>query len=128
MPNRFLDLVGLTLAITGVTMYVRIGFWVGAAFTIILVGCTQEKPLPPDSQIIAAISKSDDYLSYEHAFLSASKSLIQNGACTLHDFEYMGGWVRSTQHSPNPVYFTYCGKMDLNHRIYLDANNGRTFK
>ena len=100
------------------------------AASITLSGCSQKSiPLPSDNEISTAISQSDDFSTHKQAFINASKILIGNGTCTLHDLQYMGGFVKSQEFAKSsPVYFTYCGKMDSEHKIYLDAEDVRIFK
>ncbi|MAK51643.1 SH3 domain-containing protein [Marinobacter sp. DSM 26671] len=79
--------------------------------------------------IFAAISSSDDFEAHQDVFVSASKTLINNGRCQLSDFQEVGGWVKSViNHKLEPVYFTYCGGMTNDNRIYLNVENGETFK
>ena len=109
-------------------MHLTIGPFL-AAIIILLTGCSgSSHPAPPDSEISAAISQSDDYAIHQQKFITASKDLIINGTCTLHDLQYMGGWVKASEFTPKPVYFTFCGKMDVSHRVYLDVSNGYIFK
>lgn len=75
-----------------------------------------------------AIKSTDDFQIHKDAFLRATATLVGNGTCTLVDLREMGGWVRSQTHKPKSVYFTYCGGMTVNNRIYLDANSGRIFR
>lgn len=79
--------------------------------------------------IFAAISSSDDFEAHQDVFVSASKTLINNGRCQLSDFQEVGGWVKSViNHKLEPVYLTYCGGMTNDNRIYLNVENGETFK
>ncbi len=72
--------------------------------------------------IFAAISSSDDFEAHQDVFVSASKTLINNGRCQLSDFQEVGGWVKSViNHKLEPVYFTYCGGMTNDNRIYLNV-------
>ena len=41
--------------------------------------------------IFAAISSSDDFEAHQDVFVSASKTLINNGRCQLSDFQEVGG-------------------------------------
>jgi len=75
----------------------------------------------------ALISGSDDYRTYKNVFAKAAADLIASGQCTRADFEEMGGWYKSTNHRTQPIYFTYCGGMRIENRLYLDASTGRVF-
>lgn len=77
---------------------------------------------------VAGIEKSDDALRYREQFNSAANSLIAQGLCSASDFQEMGGWVKSTTHRDKPIYFTYCGGMTAENRIYLDVSTGATFR
>jgi hypothetical protein len=74
------------------------------------------------------VSGSDDYRIYKDVFAKAALSLIKSGQCSREDFKDIGGWMKSGSQSSQPLYFTYCGGMASNNRIYLDASTGETFK
>jgi hypothetical protein len=76
----------------------------------------------------ALVSGSDDYRKYKDAFAKAAAELITSGQCDPQDFKNMGGWVKSTTHRDSPVYFTYCGEMRIQDRLYLNAATGDIFK
>jgi uncharacterized protein YgiM (DUF1202 family) len=88
----------------------------------------EEKVADLNSPVAKVIKSSDDFSKYQSIFVSASDKLIKSGKCRLGDFKEMGGWWRSTNHKPKPVYFTYCGGMTKNNRIYLNAATGKTFR
>jgi hypothetical protein len=88
----------------------------------------EEKPKKTNSVIGQAIKTSDDFVKYEDIFISTSQELIESGKCTLGEFKEMGGWWRSANHKPRKVYFTYCGGVTKNNRLYLDVSTGTTFK
>jgi hypothetical protein len=73
----------------------------------------------------ALVSSSDDYRIYKDVFARAASELIASGQCTRADFEEMGGWIKSENHRDQPIYFTYCGGMRLQNRLYLDASTGK---
>ncbi|MCZ2723713.1 SH3 domain-containing protein [Marinomonas sp. 15G1-11] len=80
------------------------------------------------SLISAAIESSDDFSKYKNAFILASEKLIKEGNCTLKEFEEMGGWWRSSNYIPEPVYFMYCGGMDQSNRVFLNTEKNIIFK
>lgn len=87
---------------------------------------------PPDPAESAAqaerlVAQSDDFTEHRAAFVRAANELIEQGRCTPADFEEMGGWMKSSNHRAEPVYFTYCGGMTITNRIYLNAETGRIF-
>ena len=88
----------------------------------------EEQETNLNSPVAKAIKSTDDFSKYQKLFVSASEELIKSGNCSLGDFTEMGGWWRSTNHKPKPVYFTYCGGMTISNRIYLDTVTGKTFR
>lgn len=81
------------------------------------------------NRLEAAIDGSDDYASYKTTFLSMSKELINSGTCSIEDFEYQGGWIRSVNYKPRKVYFTYCGEHgNTSGRIYFEPSTGGVFR
>jgi hypothetical protein len=76
----------------------------------------------------ALVIGSDDYRLYKDVFAKAAARLIASGRCTEQDFNNMGGWMKSTNHRDSPVYFTYCGEMHVNNRLYLNAATGDVFR
>lgn len=80
------------------------------------------------SPIVNAIKTSDDFSKYKNIFISTTKALIADERCTLKEFEEMGGWWRSPNDIPDPVYFLYCGGMDLQNRIFLNTETGSVFR
>jgi hypothetical protein len=75
-----------------------------------------------------ALKSSDNYLRYKKSFIKASENLIKEKTCTVNDFKEMGGWMRSPDYSPKPIFFTYCGGMIKENRIYLNVKTGEIFK
>jgi len=81
-----------------------------------------------NSPIINAIKSSDDLAIHQDTFVWVSEELINSGECTLSDFEDIGGWWRSVDHKPRPVYYTYCGGAANNHRVFVNTATGTTFR
>ncbi|MBW1722536.1 MAG: SH3 domain-containing protein [Deltaproteobacteria bacterium] len=105
----------------------KVARWVFAKY-LSVNRIADNKTINNNSPIAMAIKSSDDFAKYQSVFINASERLIRSGQCTLEDFKEMGGWVRSTKHKPNPVYFTYCGGMNKSNRIYLNAATGKIFR
>ena len=80
------------------------------------------------SPIIEAIKSSDDLAMHQDTFVWVSDKLVKAGECKLSDFEDIGGWWRSVDHKPRPVYYTYCGGAIDNHRVYVNTATGETFR
>jgi hypothetical protein len=81
-----------------------------------------------NSPIINAIKSSDDLAMHQDTFVRISEVLINSGECKLSEFEDIGGWWRSVDHKPRPVYYTYCGGAINNHRVYVNTATGTTFR
>ena len=80
------------------------------------------------SGIAKLVAQSDDFSTHKAAFVKGAEKLIESGRCAASDFEQIGGWVKSTNHRNEPVYFTYCGGMTIANRIYLNANSSEIFR
>ena len=88
---------------------------------------------PPDPTVDASgieelVIESDDFARYRTAFAEAAQSLILQRRCTEQDFREMGGWVKSSSHRNQPIYFTYCGGATVANRLYLNADTGEVFR
>lgn len=84
-------------------------------------------PAESASRAERLVAQSDDFTQHRAAFVRAANELIDSGRCTPGDFEEQGGWMKSSNHRDQPIYFTYCGGMTVANRIYLDAATGRVF-
>lgn len=73
------------------------------------------------------VKGSDDYRIHKDIFAKAARKLITEGICSETDFQDMGGWMASTNRGAG-IYFTYCGGMSMNNKIYLNAMTGMTSK
>ncbi|MDP3194545.1 hypothetical protein [Tabrizicola sp.] len=88
---------------------------------------------PPDpaagaAGIEALVAGSDDFARHRVAFAEAAQSLIAQGRCKDQDFRDMGGWLKSSNHRNQPIYFTYCGGSTVANRLYLNADTGEVFR
>jgi len=81
-----------------------------------------------NSPIALAIKASEDLARYMCTFVSVSGKLIDAGECQLSDFEDIGGWWKSVDHQPRPIYYTYCGGGNSNHRVFVNVSTGRVFR
>lgn len=81
-----------------------------------------------DQQLANAISNSDDAESHGEIFLEAATQLIAEKKCQISDFQENGGWIRSMNHKPKPIYFTYCGGYIRSNRVYIDTASGKIFR
>lgn len=71
-----------------------------------------------DEQLVKG---SDDFGIYHAAFATLAQQLIASGRCTRGDFEEQGGFTKSANRPDEPVYFTYCGGMTADAKIYVNA-------
>lgn len=95
-----------------------------------LSALSETRPADPAETATAderLVAQSDDFTQHRAAFVRSASTLISEGRCTPTDFEEQGGWLKSSNHRDQPIYFTYCGGMTIANRIYLDAGSGRIF-
>lgn len=79
-------------------------------------------------QVKDAINKSDDFNAHSDAFISETTTLVKNGRCTLSELDEQGGWMKSTlNYKSEPVYFTYCGGVHGDNRLYLNVVSQQVF-
>lgn len=78
--------------------------------------------------IHALVKGSDDYRTYKDAFAKATKELLEQGECSEADFQKMDGWMKTRNQRSQPVYFTYCGGMNISNKIYLDISSDQVFR
>lgn len=79
------------------------------------------------SEVEELVAQSDDFQTYRAEFVEAARDLIEQGRCSERDFAEMGGWLSSPS-GGNGVYFTYCGGLRVENRIYLDVRTGEVFR
>ncbi|MFA4836437.1 MAG: hypothetical protein WC749_10260 [Dehalococcoidia bacterium] len=89
---------------------------------------SRDRPKDPSEDAsgdYSLVKGSDDYRIYKDPFAKAARALIDDATCTEDDFKEMGGWMASTNRGKG-VYFTYCGGMKVNNKVYLDVTSGKT--
>jgi len=99
--------------------------WVSANYL------SESRPPDPAEDALESeelVADSDDFARYREIFAVAAQSLIRNGLCTEREFRDSGGWVKSTNHRNEPVYFIYCGGFTTANRLYLNARTGDIFR
>ncbi|PCJ38609.1 MAG: hypothetical protein COA81_12725 [Alphaproteobacteria bacterium] len=99
-----------------------------AAISLIILFVASCDTEPEQINYDILVSGSDDYPQYKEAFITATKRLILTGKCDSNDFEYIGGWVKSTNYVDDPIYFMYCGEMSNDGKIYLNTETGEVFR
>lgn len=88
---------------------------------------TKERPADPGEGATneeALVKGSDDFRLYRAQFTKAARELIEDGTCTVSDFEEMGGWMASPAKGQG-TYFMYCGGMTTANRLYLNVHTGK---
>lgn len=79
------------------------------------------------SDIMEAISASDNYKEYKKAFVTKTKELADKERCTLEEIKAQGGWMyaplRTNEMGGLPQYFIHCGGTNNNNKIYLDVSS-----
>lgn len=73
------------------------------------------------------IKHSDDFMDHRNVFMSVSQQLIDSGQCSDDDFAQTKGWLASTVFAERSVYYTYCGGLERDDKIYLDTETKETF-
>jgi len=97
---------------------------------VLAASLSPNRPADPAETALDAerlVAQSDDFTEHRAAFVRAANELSESGRCTAADFEEQGGWMKSSNHRDEPIYFTYCGGMTVANRIYLNAETGRIF-
>lgn len=95
--------------------------WVSKRF---LTTSGPKKQIVFNSAVEKAISSSDNFQQYREAFLEISNKLVDGNQCTINDFEQMGGWLKATGNNMSkPIYFTYCGGMTKNNKVYINVKS-----
>lgn len=73
------------------------------------------------------IKHSDDFMDHRGVFMSVSQQLIDSGQCSDDDFSQTKGWLASTVFADRSVYYTYCGGLERDDKIYLDTETKEVF-
>jgi hypothetical protein len=75
------------------------------------------------------IKDSDDYRLHKDVFAKTAQALIEQNTCTAQDFKEQGGWMKSVnpETRKKPIYFTYCGGINMSNKIYLNARTGKVY-
>ena len=104
----------------------RVARWVYAAHLTDKPPAAERLKVNP--AVYDAISASEDLEQLRDIFAQASQRLINNRRCKLSDFRDIGGWWRSAEHNPEPIYYTYCGGATNSDRVYVDTRTGEIFQ
>lgn len=98
---------------------------------VVMKSLSEQRPRDPALDAKASerlVAKSDDFRKYRKVFVEAADALIRNRQCKEKDFIEWGGWIKSTNHRIEPIYFMYCGDPNRPNRIYLNAETGEIFR
>ena len=93
-----------------------------------LVAARPADPAEGATGFAALVGASDDFQRYGEAFAKAAQELIEARRCTAGDFRENGGFVKSSNHRNEPIYFIYCGGATVGNRLYLNAATGEVFR
>lgn len=83
-----------------------------------IIRATANKVSHEKPKLVMAVKKSDSYIYYSEEFIVAANKLIEHDWCSFYDFEYMGGWVESSNYTGK--YYLFCGGLG---KVYLDIYN-----
>ena len=103
---------------------IKNGIFAEWVFAKHLVNKQPADPALKASTNYSLVKDSDDFRKYKNAFAKAASNLIATGKCSASDFLNMGGWMKSSNHRNQPIYFTYCGGMRIQNKVYLNAETG----
>jgi len=84
-----------------------------------------QDPRYSNHEIYPLVKASDDFIQHKAIFIKLTAELIDAGWCNRDDFLSIGGWLKSSKFPSQPLYFTYCGGIGSEHRIYLNAQLGK---
>ncbi len=73
------------------------------------------------------LSNSDDFEANEDRFIDHTEAVLKSGDCTMEDIAQVSGWLRSFNFRDAPIYYTYCGGLDVENKYYLNLDTGETF-
>lgn len=99
----------------------QVARWVSAKY---LSSTKPQDRFTNNTPLEKAIKNSDQYSQYHDNFIKLSQKLVNQGRCSVSDYAEMGGWLRSSNHKPKPVYFTYCGGFSNGEKVYINAKTG----
>jgi hypothetical protein len=84
----------------------------------------EPRVLPGDPPVTKYLLRSDNFERHRDAFIRASQQLIDEKRCSLSGFQAQGGWMKDPDVPDGSVYFTYCGEMRRENRMFLNIKTG----
>ncbi len=124
--SDYLDAGGTSCSDSNGKEYSKSAEWVASKY---LTATRPAHPGDGEEGVAKVVSNSDDFMKYKSTFVKATNELVTSGRCTLDDFRQMSGWLKTfTTYHERPVYFTYCGGLNLPNRIYLNAATGQIWQ
>ncbi len=82
-----------------------------------------------DPDVTQYLTGSDNFGKHRKVMIRAAQDLMANHTCTMNDFKMNGAWFQMPEGGlSNPIYFTYCGSMTSEGRVYLNVNTGKAYK
>jgi hypothetical protein len=79
-------------------------------------------------QMKRLIRGTDDFEQNEERFIDLTMQVIATEDCSQEDIQILGGWIRSLTYSEEPVYYTYCGGIEPQNKLYLNLASGEWFR
>ncbi len=71
---------------------------------------------------------SDDFEANESRFIELTNELLLSGQCSEADLAQVQGWIRSFNYPDEPIYYTYCGGLEVDDKLYLNLATGQSFR
>lgn len=74
---------------------------------------------------VPGVAASHGYKTHGPKFEAAAHKLLAEGRCRPNDFKEFGGFWRSIDPNRTDQYFTYCGGMKPQNRIYIRVDSDK---
>jgi hypothetical protein len=74
------------------------------------------------------IVRTDDFEQHEARFIELTDQVLQSQQCSQSDLEQLQGWIRSFNYPDEPIYYSYCGGLDVEDKLYINLDNGDIFR
>jgi hypothetical protein len=88
-------------------------------------GVTVQERYQTIKQLIAS---TDDFEQYEARFIELTDSVLQSKQCSEEDLTQLKGWIRSFNYPDEPIYYSYCGGLEVEDKLYINLDSGDVFR
>jgi hypothetical protein len=78
--------------------------------------------------IKALIAGTDDFEQNEARFIELTDTALKSKQCREEDLAQMQGWIRSFNYPDEPIYYSYCGGLEVEDKLYINLDNGDVFR